>query len=137
MKLHMALEQTKCILSMNSYPVAITTHISLVSYKIINTMVIHANRLSLFLPDMQLYMFRLAETSEKILKWSDRLAILIGVAKAVHFLHTGLIPGFFSNRLKTHNVLLNEHQMAKLSDYGLSIVADENDKPEVSSEKIH
>ncbi|KAL6139453.1 hypothetical protein ACLB2K_057757 [Fragaria x ananassa] len=26
---------------------------------------------------------------EKVLKWSDRLAILIGVAKAVHFLHTG------------------------------------------------
>ncbi|KAL8118466.1 hypothetical protein AgCh_016115 [Apium graveolens] len=72
--------------------------------------------------------------SEKILKWSDRLAILIGVAKAVHFLHTGLIPGFFSNRLKTHNVLLNEHQMAKLSDYGLSIVADENDKPEVKED---
>lgn len=68
-----------------------------------------------------------------MLKWSDRLAILIGVAKAVHFLHTGLIPGFFSNRLKTHNVLLNEHQMAKLSDYGLSIVTDETDKPEVSS----
>lgn len=104
---------------------------------IINTMVIHANRLSIFLPDMQLYMFRLAETSEKILKWSDRLAILIGVAKAVHFLHTGLIPGFFSNRLKTHNVLLNEHKMAKLSDYGLSIVADENDKPEVSSGEMN
>lgn len=80
------------------------------------------------------YHTHLSETSEKILKWSDRLAILIGVAKAVHFLHTGLIPGFFSNRLKTHNVLLNEHEMAKLSDYGLSIVADENDKPEVKED---
>ncbi|MCD9641601.1 hypothetical protein HAX54_027899 [Datura stramonium] len=33
---------------------------------------------------------RLSETTPgKVLKWSDRLAILIGVAKAVHFLHTG------------------------------------------------
>lgn len=80
------------------------------------------------------YHTHLCKTPEKILKWSDRLAILIGVAKAVHFLHTGLIPGFFSNQLKTHNIMLNEHQMAKLSDYGLSIVSDENDKPEVKED---
>ncbi|GFZ17415.1 leucine-rich repeat protein kinase family protein [Actinidia rufa] len=69
---------------------------------------------------------------EKALKWSDRLAVLIGVARAVHFLHTGIIPGFFNNRLKANNILLNEHRMAKLSDYGLSIVADEIDISEVS-----
>ncbi|KAF3436853.1 hypothetical protein FNV43_RR19606 [Rhamnella rubrinervis] len=66
--------------------------------------------------------------SRKILNWSERLAILIGVAKAVHFLHTGIIPGFFSNRLKTNNILLNEHRMAKLSDYGLSIISEEAEK---------
>ena len=68
---------------------------------------------------------------EKALKWSDRLAVLIGVARAVHFLHTGIIPGFFNNRLKANNILLNEHRMAKLSDYGLSIVADKIDVSEV------
>lgn len=51
--------------------------------------------------------------------------MLIGVAKAVHFLHTGVIPGFFNNRLKTNNILLNEHGNAKLSDYGLSIISEE------------
>ncbi|CBI15635.3 unnamed protein product, partial [Vitis vinifera] len=65
---------------------------------------------------------------EKALKWSERLSVLIGVAKALHFLHTGVIPGFFNNRLKTNNILLNEHGMAKLSDYGLSIISEENDK---------
>lgn len=60
----------------------------------------------------------------KILSWSERLKILIGVAKAVHFLHTGVIPGFFSNRLKSNNILLNQHRMAKLSDYGLSIISE-------------
>ncbi|XP_023729640.1 probable inactive leucine-rich repeat receptor-like protein kinase At3g03770 isoform X2 [Lactuca sativa] len=60
-----------------------------------------------------------------VLKWGDRLRILTGVAKAVHFLHTGLIPGFFSNRLKANNILLNEDGMGKLSDYGLSIIAED------------
>ncbi|XP_028786156.1 probable inactive leucine-rich repeat receptor-like protein kinase At3g03770 isoform X2 [Neltuma alba] len=62
---------------------------------------------------------------EKPLKWSDRLAILIGVAKAVHFLHTGVIPGCFNNRLKTDNILLDEHRFPKLSDYGMSILGEE------------
>ncbi|KAL2515103.1 Leucine-rich repeat protein kinase family protein [Forsythia ovata] len=77
------------------------------------------------------YQAHLLETNpEKLLKWSDRLAILIGVAKAVHFLHTGIIPGFFNNRLKVNNILLNEHRMGKLSDYGLSIVVQDIDEHE-------
>ncbi|PIN21971.1 Serine/threonine protein kinase [Handroanthus impetiginosus] len=75
------------------------------------------------------YRAHLSETNpEKVLKWSDRLAILIGIAKAVHFLHTGIIPGFYSNRLEANNILLNEHRIGKLSDYGLSVVAQEIDK---------
>ncbi|KAL9439006.1 hypothetical protein AB3S75_024630 [Citrus x aurantiifolia] len=64
-------------------------------------------------------------TPGKVLNWSERLAVLIGVAKAVQFLHTGVIPGFFNNRVKTNNILLNEHRIAKLSDYGLSIVSED------------
>ncbi|KAM1130036.1 hypothetical protein ACFX2I_044768 [Malus domestica] len=71
---------------------------------------------------------------DKVLKWSDRLAILIGVAKAVHFLHTGAIPGCFNNRLKTNNVLFDEHRIAKLSDYGMSITTDESETLEAKEE---
>ena len=63
----------------------------------------------------------------KVFNWSERLAVCVSVAKAVHFLHTGMIPGFFNNRLKTNNVLLNEQWLAKLSDYGLSIISEESD----------
>ncbi|KAL9275109.1 putative inactive leucine-rich repeat receptor-like protein [Drosera capensis] len=66
----------------------------------------------------------------RVFKWTERLAILIHIARAVHFLHTGIIPGFFNNRLKLHNFLLDEHRKAKLSDYGLSIVSDDDDKPQ-------
>ncbi|KAM3364082.1 putative inactive leucine-rich repeat receptor-like protein kinase [Capsicum galapagoense] len=75
------------------------------------------------------YRAHLSENStRKILKWSDRLSVLIAVAKAVHFLHTGVIPSSFSNRLKTSNILLDEHNMAKLSDYGMSILMEESEK---------
>lgn len=61
------------------------------------------------------------------------MAILIGVAKAVHFLHTGVIPGSFSNRLKTNNILLDEDHIAKLSDYGLSTLTDEFENLDVGT----
>ncbi|GLU02221.1 hypothetical protein SLE2022_194810 [Rubroshorea leprosula] len=71
---------------------------------------------------------------EKVLNWADRLAVLIGVAKAVHFLHTGVIPGAFNNHLKTNSILLDEHRIAKLSDYGTSIITEENEKLEAKGE---
>ncbi|CAN6449113.1 unnamed protein product [Victoria cruziana] len=69
-----------------------------------------------------------SDNSEKEFKWSERLAVLIGVAKAVHFLHTGVIPGFFHNQLKLKNILIDEHGISKLSDYGLSIFVEELEK---------
>ncbi|KAK4771898.1 hypothetical protein SAY86_013673 [Trapa natans] len=71
---------------------------------------------------------------EKVFKWSDRLAVLIGVAKAVHFLHTGVIPGSSNNRLTTSNILLDEHHIAKLSDYGMCILNDEFEKVEAKGD---
>ncbi|RZB46877.1 putative inactive leucine-rich repeat receptor-like protein kinase isoform C [Glycine soja] len=82
------------------------------------------------------YRTHLSEFSvDKALKWSDRLTILIGIAKAVHFLHTGVIPGCFSNQLKTKNVLLDEHRIPKLSDYGMSIITEEIENFEAKGEK--
>ncbi|XP_054806147.1 probable inactive leucine-rich repeat receptor-like protein kinase At3g03770 isoform X2 [Prosopis cineraria] len=66
-------------------------------------------------------------SSGKVFSWSERLAVLVSIAKAVHFLHTGMIPGFFKNRLKTNNILVSENWTAKLSDYGLSIISEEVD----------
>ncbi|KAJ4882844.1 Leucine-rich repeat protein kinase family protein [Raphanus sativus] len=81
------------------------------------------------------YRAHLSEScSEKILTWPDRLAILIEMAKAVHFLHTGVMPGSFNNQLKTNNILLDEHKIAKLSDYGVSAIIEENEKLETKLE---
>ncbi|XP_042065733.1 probable inactive leucine-rich repeat receptor-like protein kinase At3g03770 [Salvia splendens] len=66
--------------------------------------------------------------SEKVLKWPERLAVVIGAAKAIHFLHTGVIPPSLSNRLTTNSILIDEHGIAQLSDYGMSLIADETEK---------
>ncbi|KAG9141963.1 hypothetical protein Leryth_009326 [Lithospermum erythrorhizon] len=73
----------------------------------------------------------LSDTSpENVFKWPDRLAVVICVAKAVHFLHTGVIPASSYNRLKTNNILLDGHRIAKLSDYGMCIITEELEKLE-------
>lgn len=59
----------------------------------------------------------------KVLNWTERLGVVTSIAKAVHFLHTGMIPGFFNNRLKSNNILLDHHFMPKLTDYGFSILS--------------
>ncbi|XP_073013499.1 probable inactive leucine-rich repeat receptor-like protein kinase At3g03770 [Typha latifolia] len=87
-----------------------------------------------YIPNGSLRSFLSGCSPERILNWSDRLQVLIGIAKAVHFLHTGIIPGSFNNRLKTNSILLDEHLIAKLSDYGLSIITDEIYKHEARAE---
>ncbi|XP_071712129.1 probable inactive leucine-rich repeat receptor-like protein kinase At3g03770 [Rutidosis leptorrhynchoides] len=71
---------------------------------------------------------------DQVLKWPDRLAVLIGVAKAVHFLHTSVIPASSSNRLKTNNILLDKHRIAKLSDYGMSVITGELEQLEAKGD---
>ncbi|KAJ6824797.1 putative F-box protein [Iris pallida] len=78
-----------------------------------------------YVPNGNLRAHLFEHSPERVLKWSDRLAVLTGIAKAVHFLHTGIIPGFFNNRLTSNNILLDEHRIVKVSDYGLSIISEE------------
>ncbi|KAJ1275337.1 hypothetical protein BS78_05G127900 [Paspalum vaginatum] len=87
-----------------------------------------------YMPGGTLASYLSASSPEKTLKWCHRLQVLIAIAKAVHFLHTGIIPGSLYNRLKTSSILLDEHLSAKLSDYGLSIITEEIYKHEVIGE---
>lgn len=87
-----------------------------------------------YVPNGSLHAHLSSRSPERVLKWADRLAVLTGIAKAVHFLHAGIIPGFFNNRLRTNNILLDEHCIAKVSDYGLSIITEEIYKNEARAE---
>lgn len=58
------------------------------------------------------------------LTWTQRIAAVIGVAKGIQFLHTGIVPGVFSNNLKITDVLLDQNLVAKISSYNLPLLAE-------------
>ncbi|KAF9626581.1 hypothetical protein IFM89_036096 [Coptis chinensis] len=63
------------------------------------------------------------------LKWSERMAVTIGVARGIQFLYSGVTPGLFGNNLKTENILLDENVKAKIKNYNLplsSLVSSES-----------
>ncbi|XP_057491898.1 probable inactive leucine-rich repeat receptor-like protein kinase At3g03770 [Actinidia eriantha] len=62
--------------------------------------------------------------SEKKFSWTQRIAAAIGIAKGIQFLHTGIMPGVFSNNLKITDVLLDQDLHAKISNYNLPLLAE-------------
>ncbi|CAH9114003.1 unnamed protein product [Cuscuta europaea] len=56
--------------------------------------------------------------------WSQRMAAALGIARGIQFLHTGIVPGIFSNELKITNILLADHHIhVKITKYNLPLLA--------------
>ncbi|KZV15180.1 hypothetical protein F511_33666 [Dorcoceras hygrometricum] len=62
------------------------------------------------------------------LTWAQRIAAATGVAKGIQFLHTGIMPGVFSNNLKITDVLLDQNLVAKISSQNLPLRAENTEK---------
>ncbi|XP_057507141.1 probable inactive leucine-rich repeat receptor-like protein kinase At3g03770 [Actinidia eriantha] len=60
----------------------------------------------------------------RTLTWAQRISATIGVAKGIQFLHTGIVPGIFSNNLKITDVLLDQNFVAKISSYNLPFLEE-------------
>ncbi|KAF8398055.1 hypothetical protein HHK36_016981 [Tetracentron sinense] len=60
----------------------------------------------------------------QMLTWTQRITTAIGVAKGIQFLHTGIVPGVFSNNLKITDILLDQNLVAKISSYNLPLLAE-------------
>ncbi|KAM3288433.1 putative inactive leucine-rich repeat receptor-like protein kinase [Capsicum chacoense] len=65
--------------------------------------------------------------AKRRLTWTQRIAAAIGVARGMQFLHTGIVPGIFSNNIKITDILLDQNFVAKICSYNLPVL-DENIK---------
>ncbi|KAG9459225.1 hypothetical protein H6P81_003733 [Aristolochia fimbriata] len=59
--------------------------------------------------------------NQEMLKWPQRVSTVIGIARGIQFLHTGMMPGIFGNDLKINNIVLDENLVAKVSGYNLPL----------------
>ncbi|KAI8002394.1 putative LRR receptor-like serine/threonine-protein kinase [Camellia lanceoleosa] len=57
----------------------------------------------------------------KINSTLHRMRIVVGIARGIQFLHSGITPGMYGNDLKIENILLDKTLTAKISSYNISL----------------
>lgn len=69
----------------------------------------------------------LSSSSPVATSWSMRMGILLGVSRAIEYLHTHPTRPVIHRDIKPSNILLDEAWVPRLSDFGLSVAWDGTD----------
>ncbi|CAK9874978.1 unnamed protein product [Sphagnum jensenii] len=73
-----------------------------------------------FMSNGNLHDHLLDTETNKPLTWFKRLEIAVGVAQALDYLHSYADPPVIHRDIKPSNILLDDHFVAKVSDFGIS-----------------
>ncbi|XP_042417148.1 probable LRR receptor-like serine/threonine-protein kinase PAM74 [Zingiber officinale] len=76
--------------------------------------------------------FYIGEAGFPALTWTQRLQIAYQAALGLNFLHTGCNPPIVHRDVKSSNILLDSNLEAKITDFGISKVWNENDTDETT-----
>lgn len=62
----------------------------------------------------------------KNFSWTQRIVAAMEIVKGIQFLHTGIVPGVYSNNMKITDVQLDHDLHIKLSKYNLPLLLEDN-----------
>ncbi|CAN6442436.1 unnamed protein product [Victoria cruziana] len=72
-------------------------------------------------------------STSEFLTWEIRLQMALSVATGLDYLHSGCYPPIIHRDVKTTNILLNAKMEAKVADFGLSKVGQNEDLTQLST----
>ncbi|XP_057504714.1 probable LRR receptor-like serine/threonine-protein kinase At1g05700 isoform X2 [Actinidia eriantha] len=78
----------------------------------------------------------LSEENSKILTWKERLQIAVDAAHGLEYLHKHCKPSIVHRDLKPANILLDENLQAKISDFGMSIFFEAENRSHITAENL-
>ncbi|XP_043706746.1 serine/threonine-protein kinase-like protein CCR4 [Telopea speciosissima] len=72
------------------------------------------------------------EESPILMSWAARIKVALDAARGIEYLHTYAVPQIIHRDIKTSNILLNAQWIAKVSDFGLSLMGPDDEDAHIS-----
>ncbi|XP_010061792.1 wall-associated receptor kinase 4 [Eucalyptus grandis] len=80
-------------------------------------------------------LFRLIHQSELTISWEQRFKIAAEAALALNYMHSSIQPPIFHGNIKSANILLDQNNLVKISDFGTSVLISPEHRHIVATQK--